>query len=107
MAVEQIKCEGCGRVVGEVVKTSADPEIAKFPDGLAHGKRKILQVDLHEQDGVHHIIFEYYTEYGLDGIVIMREIDPEKEMHGPVFHPVRALAAFVDHFKKELEGDTK
>ncbi len=79
----------------------------RFPEhskpGLAVDKKKILQVNLKDKDNPHpYVLFEYYTEYGDDGMTIVHSFD-ENGRHTSVL-PVEALMVFVDQFRKELES---
>lgn len=58
-------------------------------------KKKILQINPKEPDEPP-VIFEYYLEYGEDGIVAVR-------CEGAVVYaPFYALARFVDSFRSEM-----
>lgn len=96
-------CAGCGTVITSIEKPPT------LPDGLAHGKQKILQVNLQEEDGEHYAVFEYYLEYGMDCMTVLRVITPprngqEGSVEGPYLLPVKALAAFIDWFREELKN---
>ena len=100
---DEIKCTGCGCEIGKIVNAEEDEAAKKLPSGLAVNTKKILQVNMQEEDGEHYAIFEYYTEYGMEGVTLLRIIEsPTGECYGPYDLPVKALTAFVDHFRKEL-----
>ncbi len=72
-----------------------------LPDGAAHGKIKIFQVNTIDQrtgEEEPPTIFEYYTEYGTDGVVHIRCDGNE------FWASVEALVSFTDFFRKELEA---
>ena len=80
-------------------------KVNELPDGLAQNKIKVFQVDFQEEGYIAHVIFEYYTEYGTEGMVKVHGFtEPEAGMEFATL-PVKALLAFVDHFRIEaLEG---
>lgn len=95
----------------EVVNSPGERFSDHNKDGLAVGKKKILQVNLKGKENPYpYVIFEYYTEYGDDGIVVVHtfERDGRYESEQPLQHtswlPVEALLTFVDRFRKELES---
>lgn len=100
---DEIKCTGCGYEIGKIINAEEDEAAKKLPPGLAVNTKKILQVNMQEEGGERYAIFEYYTEYGMEGVVAVRLLNPTSgECYGPVHLPVKGLAAFVDHFRKEL-----
>ncbi len=68
-----------------------------LPDGLAFGKTKILQVEPKESDDAR-VIFQYYTEYGDDGVVML-VIEGVQTYVG-----IYALRAFLKHFDDDVAG---
>lgn len=98
-----MKCDGCGSDCGNhvvCVPDPVDPAVAAKADGLA--KHKILQVNNREDDkDAGCTIFQYYTEYGDDGIVRIHMVNQPT-----TWVPFYALAAFVDFFRSQL-GEQK
>lgn len=68
-----------------------------LPDGLAHGKQRILQVNPTDPKDPH-VIFQFYTEYGEAGVVrIMCE--------GKMLHvSVEALLGFAGYWHDVVAG---
>ncbi len=74
----------------------------ELPDGLAHGKKKIFQVNLPEDEM--YAIFEYYLEYGDQCVTVLRLVKEDGSLSGLYYIPVKALIPFADFFRKELEN---
>ena len=74
--------------------------MSDLPDGLAHGKARIFQVnttDARTGQEEPPTIFEFYTEYGEDGVVTIRTDGQE------MYVSVQALISFVTHWRNLTE----
>lgn len=64
------------------------------PDGLAYNKKKILQINGRRDEP--HTIFEYYTEYGDEGVV---GIHCEGNV---IYVPLYAVIGFASKIQQEI-----